>query len=945
MELQAKLTLQDFFRKFNQRYFLTLSSAVALSLALYASPVVAFANKEMAVSYIEGRQFERAIKEIEAIHAEGQADSETFLLLARIYIQTGAGIAAEAAVDRARRMGADYAQTAVPFAKAQLLQGKFAEAIGALRGVNIPAGSRAEAYVIAGDANFAMRKYVEARRNYELGRAADEKNFQAYLGLARLGLQSEHLEDAAKYAAKAAEMAPNNTMVRYTEGLIARYQGNGEAAERYFLEAQKLFPENILANIELAAIRIDQNRLEEAQSYLDLVYELAPKHPMAMYLSGTILAGRGQYDEANALLNAARVVTENYLPAVYIRGLVAYQLGEFSVAEGLLEKVLQARPANLPARMALASSYVKQGRPQAALNLLRPAISARPDAANLIAIAATAAMRMGDTAQGDALYQRLAELTGKDAAPNDIDMMAKLALAKFVSGHKEEALSTLANAVANTSANLRSLAILAGMQLRENDLPGAEETIIKMLRTAPDRALGYNMKGALEFKKGQYQLAKQSYAAAFSRNPEYYTALRNQALAQMQLQEWDEVEDVLKKLLELSPNDARAKAMLGRVLLRLGKADEAVDYFNAAVRAIPNSVDVWADYSEALAKAGNTAEAITQAKDTAVMAADRPDLLKRMGLLLLDIGEARLAVRSLSRYVAFNPDSGEAHLLQGRGMLAVGLYTGAKTAFQRAQAAAKDKPDPATLAWYLFAADALAERFDTALLYREDLIAAKRPEDVRPSIVGDLLLAAGRASAAVEAYRQAMKEEKSGYLYIGLARAQEVLGQRQQALLTLEEFVADNPTHRGGRLILGGKYSSEGRVEAAIRQYEAILKTGVADAEVAALLAKGYLEVGNRKSVPLIERAYLIRPEDPFILDAYGWILLQANRDTSNSIPALEKAIRRAPAIALYRYHLGMAYLAKGRREDAKAAFEQALRLDPDFSEASDAKRQLSAID
>ncbi|MFC4349705.1 XrtA/PEP-CTERM system TPR-repeat protein PrsT [Kordiimonas lipolytica] len=919
-------------------------AAVALIALVGTGGALAQAGKEDVRQLMAAGDYEAAIQRLESLQQEGKADSDLYMLLSRAYIQSGAGIAAEAAIERARRLGADYAQTAVPFSKTKLLQGKFADAIGALRGVNIPADQRAEAYIVLGDANFALRKYDEAHKNYELGRAADDSNFQAYLGLARLGLQNGRLDLAADYANRAATLAPGNTMVRYTEGLIARYQGDAEAAERFFLESQKLFPGNILANIELAAIRIDQGRIEDAQAYLDAIYAAAPKHPMAMYLSGTILARQGRYEEANTLLNSARVVTENYLPAIYIRGLVAYELGNFPQAEELLAKVVRARPANLPARMTLASAFLKHERPQAALNILRPALEARPHDPNILAIAAAATMRLGDIENGKILYEALAAQTGGQAGLNDIDLIAKLALARFVAGQTEDALSTLARAVQNQQANLRSLAILAGMQIRENDLDGAEQTVARMLAYAPDRGLGYNLRGSLEFKRGQYAAAARSFEAAFSRNPEYYTALRNKALSQIQMGQYANAEDDLKRLLEITPNDARAKAMLGRALLRLGKADEATDYFSAAVRAIPNSADVWADYSEALGGAGKTAEAISQAKDTAVMAADRPDLLRRMGELLLGLGEARLAVRPLSRYVAYHPDSGEAHLLQGRAMLAMKLYTGSKTAFRRAMQAEKDRPDADVLDWYLFAADALAERFDEAIVRRSGLIPGKRPVDVSAGVVGDFLLRAGRPEEAVAAYRAAMTTASSSDLFVGLAQAQEQLGDVTAAIATLEDFVEDKPVSRDARLKLGKLYADQGRTGAAIKQYETILRNGVADAYVAAVLAMAYMEDGNRKSVPLIERAYLIRPEDPFILDAYGWILLQANRDTSASIPALEQATRRAPSEALYRYHLGMAYLARGRREDAVQAFEAALQLNPEFSQAADARRQLSNL-
>ncbi len=927
------------------------SSVLAIAVAVGGLPmpgsgfpsVQAQDVTEQIDGFIRARQFEQAIEVIERLQSSGDADADIYMKLAEVYLEQGAGIAAEAAIERARRLGADYARTAVSFAKTQLLQNKYADALAAMRGVNIPQAQRAAASVVAADAYFAMRDYEEARRSYELAWDADQDNFQAYLGVARLELETGRFEEAALLAAEAQRLAPDNTMVRYTEGLIARYRGDLEAAERHFVAAQQLFEGNVLANIELAAIRIDQGRLNEAQSYLDTIYEVAPQHPMAKYLSGAILAAKGQYAEADVLFNASRTVTENYLPAIYMRGMVAFQLAKYDTAIELLTTVLDARPYNLPVRLALAISYVRRKQHQGALNVLAPVLNDQTADPNILSVAATATIGLGDTEQGEALYARLAQL-GADSV-SAADIQTKLALAQFVAGQREEALSSLTQSASNVGTNLRSLAILAGMQMRDDDFEGAEATVDKMIGAAPDRALGYNMRGSLEYKRGQFQQALRSFDAAVSRNPEYYTAIRNKALARIRLQDLSGAEADLKRLLELTPSDARAKAMLGRVLLRLDKAAEAVDYFNDAVRAIPGSVEIWADFSEALAGAGQTADAIEQAKDTAVMGEDRPDILKRMGLLMLGLNEARLAVRPLSRFVAFYPDSGEAHLLHGRALLAMGLYTGAKLSFVRASEAERDVPPADMLAWYLFACDALAERFDEALSRRAALSGNdSRPNDVSPSIVGDLLLAAGQPDEAVQAYRSGMRQNDSAALVIGLSKALKGLGDKEAAIDELQVFVQRNPTSRQGRLALGQMLEEDGRVVQAAEQYEAVLRGGVADATVAARLAKAYLETGNRRSIRLAERAYLIRPDDPFILDVYGWIMLQAARDTSAAIEALEKAVRRAPGTAQYRFHLGMAYLARGRRDDAANAFDEALKLDPQFPDAQDAKRQLNLL-
>ncbi|MCJ9430362.1 XrtA/PEP-CTERM system TPR-repeat protein PrsT [Kordiimonas marina] len=902
-------------------------------------------DKAKVEALMKSRQFDEVIKLLTKMQASGKADTDSYMLLARAYLETGAGIAAEASIERARRLGADYAQTVVPFAKALLLQGKYADALAALRGVSIPQSFQREAMIVTGDANFAQHKFDAARESYEKVVKGYGPDFQAFLGLARLELRAGNLEAAKAEAEKAYKQNPDNTMVQYTRGLIARYQGDIKDAEKYFQDALRLYPDNILVNLELAAIRINEGKLKDAEKYLDAVYAVSANHPMALYLSGTILASEGKYEQADALLVRARNVTERYLPAMYVRGLVAYQLGKYAIAERFLKTVIEARPADRPARLALAATYMRETRAQEAYDLLKPMLKATKEKdAGVIAVAAAAAIASGHKDEGAALYAKLSSDEAKSQDQVLKGLAAKLALADFAEGDTSGAIAALSAVTAGKDKDLRDLGILGGMQLRTGDYEGAGVTIGTILKEAPDRALGYNMRGTLQYKRHQYLEAVRSFSEALDRNSDYYTALRNRGLALLQLKKYDAAEKDLRRLLTLKPDDVRSKATLGRVLLRAGKYDEASGFFRAAVEALPKVVDVRADYADALAGAGHTTQAINQARETVVQGENRPDLLKRMGVLFLKLKQPRLAVQPLSRYVAFNPDDGEAHLLQGRALLATGLYTGARTSFLRAMKADKDQLPQAEGNWYLFAAAARGHHFDDARTLLPTLDQAARPADIRAGVVGQYLMEAGNVQAAVEAYRTAMKTDASEDTVTGLAKAQASAGDRAGAIATLRSYLKDHDSARQAHMELGLQLEAVGKPDEAAKEYEAILQAGVADAQVMARLAKAYLRLGNNTSIPLAERAYLILPEDPSILDTYGWVLLQAQHNTQKAVKILGQAIRRAPSNATYRYHLGMAYLAQGRSKDAAEMFDQALRLNPTFPEAADAKRQLGQL-
>lgn len=917
-------------------------------LLIIFMPLAAFAQNsavEQARQYIDSSNYEAALGTLTTAHESGFASAESYRLLAEAYLNLGSGIPAEAAIDRARQLGADFASTAVPFAKSLLIQGQFDRALATLRGVNIPEAARGDALIITGDANFARRNYDEARRIYETAIENYPDDFQAYLGLSRLALREENLESAKQYADEAYVRSQDNTMVQYTRGLLARYEGDSALAEQYFEDAIRLFPGNMMANLELAGIRINQQRFDEAEANLDRVYAETPKNPMALYLSGVILASRGNYDEAEVLLNRARVVTDNYLPALYVRGLVAYQLENNQIAIELLNKVLQARPANRTARLALAGAHLRLQQPTAAYNVLLPLINQGQNDAGVLAMAAAILIAQGETERGRAMYERVAEISGVSGVDVVDDLVSKVALAQFVAGDSENALNTLSLVTTSQEAQVRDLGVMGSMQLRTNDLDGATITIAKILEVAPQRALGYNMRGTLEFQQGLFQQAIDSYTQALTRKADYYTALRNRALAAMRLNRFDRAETDLKRLLEEEPTDTRAKAALGKALLENGKAEEAVPYFREAVRLVPNSLELWADYSQALADSGNTTRAIEEARATAVKASEKPELLKRMGELLLDLGQSRAAERPLSRYAAYNYDSGTANLLHGRSLLQTGLFTGARLAFQRASQANRDSVDPDVLNWYLFATEAMGQKLEEAENRLSSLAFNKRPEDVPASLIGQVFLDKNEPELAANAFREAIRSEPTDALAIGLSRALFAMGLGNEGVQELEEYLRTDDVSRLARIELARRYEQREQFAEAALQYERLLQSGVADADVVAKLALVYYRLQNRASVQLAERAYLMAPENPAILDVAGWIALQAdNKQTAKAIEYLEKAVRRAPGEALYKYHLGMAYISKGDKRSARRVLQQALNLSEDFEGAEDARRQLQEL-
>jgi Flp pilus assembly protein TadD len=84
-------------------------------------------------------------------------------------------------------------------------------------------------------------------------------------------------------------------------------------------------------------------------------------------------------------------------------------------------------------------------------------------------------------------------------------------------------------------------------------------------------------------------------------------------------------------------------------------------------------------------------------------------------------------------------------------------------------------------------------------------------------------------------------------------------------------------------------------------------------------------------------------PDAAHVTDTLGWAHYKLGL-TDSAVTLLQDAVHRAPTVALYKYHLGMAYLAARRVDSARQSLRAALATGDKFPGAVDAKAALLKI-
>jgi len=89
-------------------------------------------------------------------------------------------------------------------------------------------------------------------------------------------------------------------------------------------------------------------------------------------------------------------------------------------------------------------------------------------------------------------------------------------------------------------------------------------------------------------------------------------------------------------------------------------------------------------------------------------------------------------------------------------------------------------------------------------------------------------------------------------------------------------------------------------------------------------------------------------PDSPSAADTLGWVFYQKGAYQS-AVDLFEEALKlgernKTPDDADVHYHLGLAYEKTGKNDLARQQLERVLKINPNYSEAGEIKKQLAQL-
>ena len=688
----------------------------------------------------------------------------------------------------------------------------------------------------------------------------------------------------------ALQKAPDHARGRALLARTTFWRGDAVAAER---ELERALAAGV-PPAEVARLRADL--LRALGRYADLeVYARSNDSGLdasdrAMML-GYAQLGLGQLDSARASFSAAVAAATGHARAEALAAEAVGQAaaGDTAGALASLDAAIEAAPGDLQVATVRANLLVQLGefaQVEALMTplLAAPAVDRTPVAERVAAYDALCEALLGQGKLDDAgrCVDRLAQVV--PGAPLVGYLKGRMALAQ---GHPDEAINLLQQAVRGAPEFLPARMVLGLANLAQGNFAQAETELQRVVQGAPDNIEARQLLAQSQLRQGRVD------AAATVLEPALAVAARE---------------------------GLPALASLGQLEIQAGREDSARRAYQAAIEANPSAPQPRLLLARLEFRGHNpvagralVAEAVSLSPSSAAVA-------DAAGMVLLEAGlydEALGQFRRASTLDERNP----AHLLgAARAQLALGMSAAGRQSLERALLLRPNWPPAVVL---LVQVEMRERRVPAALTLAGGLQKDPSTAPLGYLIEGDILLSTGQSARAEQAYAASARARPSREAAVGQARAR-VQGKVAAPEQPLAAWVKANPSDASARLELAQVLQVTGRADAAVAEYETVLRQRP-DALIALNnLAWLYGERGDPKAIEVARRAVAIAPGAAPVLDTLGWSLVQAGQldEGLKYVQQAHDLDRENPEIA---YHLGVALLKSGRAADARAPLDRAI--------------------
>ncbi len=865
------------------------------------------------------------------------SSTEGRYLMGKVLLASGNPVAAEVELRKAKELAADVNRWAPSLGQAMLQQFQFQKLVDELGGLQLTdaaARSDLDAAVAAALAGLGQRDRANALVESVLARTPG--HVPAQLLKARLLARPGGLDEAIALVDKVLEVDGGNIEGWQLLGDLQLYGRNDAVkAGQAYTKALGLKGDSVAANASMVLVHLIGNDLAAARKQLTAMAAAVPNHPQTRFMEAKVLFLEGNVTRSREIVQQLLRTMPNHIPVLELAGAIELKLNALQQAEAYLNKALSKSP-DLPAvRRLLADVMLRSGKPGRALEVLAPNLdSGRVDPLSL-SQAAEAQMQTGNFKQAEEFFRRAAK-----SVPDDPKYRTAIALTQLAKGQSEAAfveLRAIAGSTSDTLADLTLINVLMGRQQYD----AALKAIDSLQRKQPDKPLAASLRGRAQLARRDLAGARTSFEQALEKDPVFFPAITNLAIIDQAEGKPEKAAARYEAVLKSDPRNTQAMMALAQIKSRGGAEKEAVgQLLEKAIQSNPADPTPRVMLIHHWLSLHNMKAALATAQAGVAAMPDNPDMLDALGSIQMVAGELNQSISTFNRILAKYPNSIKIHLRLADAHIQANDSASAERSFKRALNLAPEMIDAQR---GLIALSVRAKQPARAIAVARDIQKQRPKESVGYLLEGDIHAQFKSWDAAIKAYRAGIDKSNPARA-AELLYAATVAGKgKEEALRFVAEWMARHPNDSQFLVFLGNNAVNTNELNDAIKFYGDAVAVNPKHPSAVNNLAWVKAKLGQSGAVEMAERAVLLAPEDPAMLDTLAYALASENQ-LAKAVETAKLVLIKAPNESVYRLNLAKIYIQAGKKDLAKNELEQLVKLGPKFQRQAEVSALLKSI-
>ncbi len=673
-----------------------------------------------AQTLIQQGQLEQAKAILDEVVRRDPANVDAYELLGIVYTSEKDFVHAHEAFDQALKIAPNSKTTHNNLGNLYVAEGKLDLAQKEFASVLRAAPADRDANYNLGLLLMAKGKPLEAIQHFQSVRPP---GVETRLNLIRAYFAAGKNAEALQAARELSAAHKQDVQMHVTLGVVLASAKQYKPSQLELEQANSLQPDTFEILHDLGQTYLRGRQYDKAAVILNRALKLKPESVETLYLLAQVYSEQARPLDALELLVRAHKLAPQNTDLIFLMARVSMMQNYFEDAIPLLESGLKIAPQRADLHAALGESYFMSGKVEKAVDEFKTLIALDPSARSYTFMGLSY-RHLGRFDEAKKYFQE-----GLKLSPHDASSLFNLGYIEERQGNYAQAETLFQQALKSNPDFSDALLELANLRVNEKKFAEAAELLRHYVKVSRDAATGYYKLAMVERSLHQTAAAERDLNVfqTLSKNPatgpfpyqhlfdylDNRVTLSPQARTQLDVAELNEqiqkhpgqtqdlyllaetylkqgdaanARKTIEQLDSLSGNDFRTQTGIGVLLARFHMYDDAVQHFQNALRANPDSDDVKFDLADAYFRRGKYQDALAAAQTVSAAGQQDDAYLSLLGDIEAHLGDTAKAIDIFRAAIARDPDNDQYYLSLALAQLRGKDLNGAEQTLQKGQA-------------------------------------------------------------------------------------------------------------------------------------------------------------------------------------------------------------------------------------------------------------------